>query len=133
VLADEAWLLLTSRLAGRYLLQFAKRLRKYGAGLTLVTQDAADILATDTGRAVISNAATQILLRQAPQAIDAVADAYRLTDGERAFLLTAGQGDALLIAGTHRVAFHTIADDAEADLVHTDPGFTHHRPPTTVP
>ena len=106
---------------------------QYAAGLTVVTQDAADLLATDLGRAVVANAATQILLRQAPQAIDAVADAFGLTAGERAFLLAAGRGDALLVAGTHRVAFHTIADDAEADLVHTDPGFTHHRPPTTAP
>ena len=99
--------------------------RKYGAGLTVVTQDAADVLATDVGRAVVSNAATQILLRQAPQAIDAVTQAFHLTDGERAFLLSAPRGDALLAAGSSRVAFHAMASDVEHDLVVTGPQFAH--------
>jgi hypothetical protein len=42
----------------------------------VVTQDAADVLGSDLGLAVISNAATQILMRQAPQAIDAVTAAF---------------------------------------------------------
>jgi len=121
VLVDEAWRLLTAGLGAKFLLNLAKGARKYGAGLTVVTQDAADVLATDTGRAVVSNAATQILLRQAPQAIDAVAEAFDLTDGERAFLLSAGRGDALLACGTARVAFHSLASDIEAGHVQTGP------------
>jgi type IV secretory pathway VirB4 component len=121
VLVDEAWRLLSAGLGAKFLLQLAKGARKYGAGLTVVTQDAADVLSTDIGRAVVSNAATQILLRQAPQAADAVAEAFGLTDGERAFLLSAGRGDALLACGTARVAFHSLACDIEADLIQTGP------------
>jgi len=121
VLVDEAWRLLTAGLGAKFLLNLAKGARKYGSGLTVVTQDAADVLSTDTGRAVVSNAATQILLRQAPQAIDRVAEAFDLTDGERAFLLSAGRGDALLACGTARVAFHSLASDIEADHVQTGP------------
>ena len=61
----------------------------------MVTQDAADVLGSDLGRAVVANAATQILMRQAPQAIDQVAEAFHLSDGERAFLLSAERGQAL--------------------------------------
>ena len=121
VLVDEAWRLLTAGLGAKFLLNLAKGARKYGAGLTVVTQDAADVLATDIGRAVVSNSATQVLLRQAPQAIDAVAEAFDLTDGERAFLLSAGRGDALLACGTARVAFHSLASDIEADHIQTGP------------
>ncbi len=121
VLVDEAWRLLTAGLGAKFLLNLAKGARKYGAGLTVVTQDAADVLSTDTGRAVVSNAATQVLLRQAPQAIDRVAEAFDLTDGERAFLLSAGRGDALLACGTARVAFHSLASDIEAGHVQTGP------------
>ncbi len=120
VLVDEAWRLLTAGLGGKFLRDLAKGARKYGAGLTVVTQDAADVLSTDMGRAVVSNAATQVLLRQAPQAIDAVADAFGLTDGERAFLLSAGRGDALLACGTARIAFHSLASDIEAQVIQTD-------------
>jgi len=122
VLVDEAWLMLRAGLGAKFLFRLAKSARKHGAGLTVVTQDAADVLATEVGRAVVSNAATQVLLRQAPQAIDAVAEAFDLTDGERAFLLSAGRGDALLTCGASRVAFHSLASDIEADLIQTGPG-----------
>jgi type IV secretory pathway VirB4 component len=121
VLVDEAWLMLRAGLGANFLFRLAKSARKYGAGLTVVTQDVGDVLSTEVGRAVVSNAATQILLRQAPQAIDAVAKEFDLTDGERAFLLSAGRGDALLACGTSRVAFHALASDVEAELVQTGP------------
>ncbi|GAB3161356.1 hypothetical protein GCM10027290_68260 [Micromonospora sonneratiae] len=121
VLVDEAWKLLSGGRGGVFLETLAKSARKYGAGLTVVTQDAADVLATKTGRAVVSNAATQVLLRQAPQAIDAVADAFGLTDGERAFLLSCQRGDALLAAGSARVAFRSHASAEEHELIVTGP------------
>ncbi|GIE93925.1 VirB4 family type IV secretion system protein [Paractinoplanes rishiriensis] len=121
VLVDEAWLLLRAGLGAKFLFRLAKSARKYGAGLTVVTQDAADVLGTEVGRAVASNAATQVLLRQAPQAIDAVTDAFGLTDGERTFLLSAARGDALLACGNSRVAFHSLASDVEHQLVVTGP------------
>jgi type IV secretory pathway VirB4 component len=122
VLVDEAWLMLRAGLGAKFLFRLSKAARKYGAGLTVVTQDAADVLATEVGRAVVSNAATQVLLRQATQAIQAVADAFNLTDGEREFLLSATPGDALLACGTSRVAFHSLASDIETGLVVTGPG-----------
>jgi type IV secretory pathway VirB4 component len=122
VLVDEAWLMLRAGLGAQFLFRLAKSARKYETGLGVITQDAADVLATDVGRAVISNAATQVLLRQAPQAIDAVTEAFGLTDGERGFLVSCSRGDALLVAGSSRVAFHSIAsDDIEHDLVVTGP------------
>jgi type IV secretory pathway VirB4 component len=125
VLVDEAWLLLRAGLGARFLFRLAKSARKHGAGLTVVSQDAADVLGTDIGRAVVSNAATQILLRQAPQAIDAITDAFGLTDGERTFLLSCTRGDALLACGSARVAFHSLASDVEHDLIVTGPTTAH--------
>jgi hypothetical protein len=97
--------------------------------LTIATQDTADLLDTDLGRAVVANAATQILLRQAPQAIDAVTTTFDLSAGEREFLLTAERGHALLSAGRHRAAFHALAADLEHQLITTDPAeLAHHAP-----
>jgi type IV secretory pathway VirB4 component len=121
VLVDEAWLMLRAGLGAQFLFRLSKSARKYGAGLSVITQDAADVLATDVGRAVVSNAATQVLLRQAPQAIGAVAEAFGLTDGEQAFLLSCSRGDALLASGSSRVAFHSLASDVEHDLIVTGP------------
>jgi type IV secretory pathway VirB4 component len=127
VLVDEAWLMLRAGLGAQFLFRLSKSARKYGAGLSVITQDAADVLATDVGRAVVSNAATQVLLRQAPQAIEAVASAFGLTDGEQAFLLSCARGDALLAAGSSRVAFHSLASDLEHELVVTGPPVSNQR------
>ena len=112
-MVDEAWLLMRDGEGARFLFRMAKAARKRGAGLTVVTQDAGDVLGTDLGQAVVANAATQILLRQAPQAIDAVGDAFGLTAGEKRLLLAARRGQGLLIAGTQRTGFEAVASDAE--------------------
>jgi len=122
VVVDEAWLLMRDGEGAKFLFKMAKASRKRGAGLTVVTQDAADVLSSDLGLAVVSNAATQVLMRQAPQAIDTVADAFGLTAGEARLLLAAGQGEALLVAGTNRVAFRVVASSAEAALCQSTPG-----------
>ncbi|WP_329562027.1 VirB4 family type IV secretion system protein [Kitasatospora sp. NBC_01266] len=125
VIVDEAWLLMREEQGARFLNRMAKGSRKYWAGLSVITQDSADLLATDLGKAVVANAATQILLRQAPQAIDAVTDAFRLSAGEAAYLLSAPQGQALLCAGPgQRAAFSSVASPAEHQLVTTNPGET---------
>ncbi len=94
----------------------AKSARKRRAGLAVVTQDIVDLLGSDLGRIVVANAATQILLRQAPQAIDEVAAAFDLSAGEAQLLSSAGRGQALLLAGGQRVAFQTVASQAEHQL-----------------
>jgi type IV secretory pathway VirB4 component len=121
VVVDEAWLLMRDPEGAKFLYRMAKAGRKHWAGLTVITQDAADLLGSDLGQAVVANAATQILLRQAPQAIDRISTAFGLSDGERAFLLAADRGEAILAAGTQRVAFKTVASPAEHSLVTTDP------------
>jgi type IV secretory pathway VirB4 component len=122
VVVDEAWLLMRDGEGARFLFRMSKAARKRNAGLTVITQDVADVLGTDLGLAVVSNAATQVLLKQAPQAIDAVGDAFGLTAGERRLLLTARTGQGLLISGSNRTGFDSISSDQEHRLCTTRPG-----------
>ncbi|GAA1895305.1 VirB4 family type IV secretion system protein [Streptantibioticus ferralitis] len=121
VTVDEAWLLMQQSAGADFLFRMAKASRKHWAGLTVATQDTADVLGTDLGKAVVANAATQILLRQAPQAIDEITRTFNLSEGERQFLLSADRGQGLLSTGTQRVAFQSIASPAEHYLVTTNP------------
>jgi type IV secretory pathway VirB4 component len=116
IVVDEAWLLLRDGAGAAFLSRLAKSARKRNAGLMVVTQDADDMLSTGLGHTVIANSATQILLRQAPQSLPAVAEAFALTDVETELLATARRGDALLLAGQTRVAFSTIAAPEEHQL-----------------
>jgi type IV secretory pathway VirB4 component len=121
VVVDEAWLLMRDGEGARFLFKMSKAGRKRNAGLSVITQDVADVLGTDLGQAVVSNAATQVLLKQAPQAIDTVGAAFGLTVGERRLLLAARTGHGLLISGTNRTAFESISSQAEHTLATTKP------------
>jgi type IV secretory pathway VirB4 component len=121
VVVDEAWLLMRDEAGAAFLLRMAKAARKHWVGLTIATQDTADVLSTDTGKAVIANAATQIVMRQAPQAIDEIGTAFDFSAGERQFLLAAEQGQGLLSTGTQRVAFQAIASPREHIEVTSNP------------
>ncbi|HVQ92066.1 MAG TPA: hypothetical protein VMU51_13610, partial [Mycobacteriales bacterium] len=121
VVVDEAWLLMRQPAGADFLFRMAKASRKHWAGLTVATQDTADLLGSELGKAVVANAATQILLRQAPQAIEEITRAFDLSDGERQFLLSADKGQGLLSTGTQRVAFASLASPAEHFLVTTNP------------
>ncbi|MGW0734483.1 VirB4 family type IV secretion system protein [Streptomyces sp. NPDC002851] len=123
VVVDEAWMLMQAGAGARFLFRMAKAARKRWTGLALVTQDADDVLASPLGRAIVSNAATQILLRQAPQAIDQIAENFHLCHGEREFLLSATRGEALLLTGDrrHKVAFISVAAPEEHGVITTDP------------
>ncbi|WP_435208547.1 VirB4 family type IV secretion system protein [Streptomyces sp. bgisy034] len=124
VVVDEAWLLMRDGAGAQFLFRMAKAARKYWTGLAVVTQDADDVLASPLGRAIVSNAATQILLRQAPQAIDTISENFHLCHGEREFLLSASRGEALLLTGDrrHKVALISIAAPGEHEVITTDPG-----------
>ncbi|WP_436499529.1 VirB4 family type IV secretion system protein [Actinokineospora sp. HUAS TT18] len=121
VVVDEAWLLMREKSGGEFLFRMAKAARKHWAGLTVATQDTADVLGSELGKAVIANAATQVLLRQASQAIDDITATFDLSAGERQFLLSADRGQGLLSAGTQRVAFQSLASPTEHFLVTSNP------------
>jgi type IV secretory pathway VirB4 component len=125
VLVDEAWLLMREPAGAKFLYRLAKSARKRWCGLTTVTQDAGDLLSSELGQSVIANAATQVLLRQAPQAIDRIGDAFHLSDGERRYLLSCPTGNGLLLLagarGEERVPLKVVASQAEHRLVTSDP------------
>lgn len=121
VVVDEAWLLMREEHGAAFLFKMAKAARKHWTGLALVTQDGDDVLASGLGRAIVSNAATQLLMRQAPQAIDQIAAAFRLSRGERHHLLSAPRGCALLLSGRTKISFTPVASDDEHALITTDP------------
>ena len=121
VVVDEAWLLMKQPAGAEFLFRMAKASRKQWAGLTVSTQDTADVLGSDLGKAVVANAATQILLRQASQAIDEITRTFDLSMGERQFLLSADRGQGLLSTGTQRVAFQSIASPVEHELATSSP------------
>jgi len=121
LIIDEAWIMMQHEDAARFVYSIAKRARKYGLGLTTITQDVDDFLTSDYGKAIVSNAAMQILLKQSPSAIDKLQKVFYLTDGEKQFLLAAGIGQGIFFAGANHVALQVVASENEHNLITTNP------------
>ncbi len=121
VLVDEAWLLMREPAGAGFLYRLAKSARKRWCGLTTITQDAGDLLASELGQAIIANASNHILLRQAPQAIDRIQQAFRLTDGEAHYLLACPQGHGLFILADNRFPLQITASPTEHRWATTNP------------
>jgi hypothetical protein len=121
LIVDEAWIMMQHEDAARFVYSIAKRARKYGLGLTTITQDVDDFLTSDYGKAIVSNAALQILLKQSPSSIDKLQKVFYLTDGEKQFLLSAGIGQGIFFAGANHVAIQVVASENEHTLITTNP------------
>ncbi|MFH1544420.1 MAG: ATP-binding protein [Patescibacteria group bacterium] len=121
LIIDEAWWMMQYEDAAKFIHSIAKRARKYWLGLTTITQDVEDFLDTDYGKAIITNSAIQILLKQSPAAVDRIQKVFYLSDGEKAFLLSSGIGEGLFFAGPSHVAIQVIASENEHQLITADP------------
>ena len=117
LIIDEAWYLIKQKDTAEYIFNFAKRARKYGLGLTTITQDVEDFLATNEGKAIITNSSMQLLLKQSPVAIDKIAEIFYLTSGEKHYLLSSGVGEGLLFAGPSHVAIQVLAAPHEKEII----------------
>lgn len=121
LIIDEAWLMMKYKDSASFLFGLVKRARKYYLGITTITQDVEDFLKSEYGKPIVTNSSMQILMKQSPGSIDAVATAFSLTEGERSFLLEAGVGEGLFFAGAKHVAMKVIASYTEDQIVTTNP------------
>lgn len=118
---DEAWNIVQHEDSGRFLHNLAKRARKYYLGISTITQDVEDFLRSPWGKPIITNSSMQILLKQAPSAIEGLKDVFFLTEGESYLLLNSGVGQGLFFAGNQHVALQVIASYGEHKIVTTNP------------
>lgn len=121
LIVDEAWYMMKYPDSAQFLYSIAKRARKYYLGLTTITQDVEDFLATEMGKAIIQNSSMQILLKQSSAAIDTIAQVFYLSEGEKHLLLAADVGQGLFFAGPAHAAMRVIASPEEHAVATTKP------------
>lgn len=121
LIVDEAWYLMQYEDSAAFLRGIVKRGRKYYIGVTTITQDVDDFLATPYGKEIVTNSAIQILLKQHSAAIDQVGDVFYLSEGEKQLLLTADKGEGIFFAGKNHVAIRVIASEDEHKLITSNP------------
>jgi len=118
---DEAWWMMKYPDSASFLFSLAKRCRKYYLGLTTITQNVEDFLNSPYGRPIITNSSIQLLLKQAPAAIEEVAKAFNLSEAEKGLLLEAGVGEGLFFAGLKHAAIQIVPSYFENKIITTNP------------
>ncbi len=121
LIVDEAWWLMKYPIGAEFLSNIAKRARKYYAGLTTISQDIPDFLASPQGKTILTNSSIQILMKQSPAAIDVVQETFNLTDAEKFYLLEARVGFGLFFLGQNHIGIRVVASYAEDQIITSDP------------
>ena len=118
---DEGWILLQHEESARFVAGLVRRARKYYLGVSIISQQANDFLKSEYGRAIASQSALRILMRQDTTTIKGVVNEFNLSEYEQSFLLTGERGDAVLIADQNHVAVKVVAAEKEHPLITTNP------------
>ena len=117
---DEGWILLQHEESARFVAGLVRRARNY-LGISIISQQANDFLKNEYGRAIASQSALRILMRQDTTTIKGIVSEFNLSEYEQSFLLTCERGDALLIADQNHVAVKVVAAEEEHPLITTNP------------
>ena len=121
LIVDEAWWIMKTEDGASFLFGIAKRARKYYLGITTITQDVGDFLNSEYGKAIITNSSIQLLLKQAPAAIDLLKQTFNLTEEEKFLLLESDVGEGIFFAGMKHVAIKILASYTEDQIITSDP------------
>lgn len=125
---DEAWALLGNRHTAGYLQTSFKLGRTYGVANLCITHRASDLVAqADDGTAtrkiaagLLADSATKIILRQAPDQLDAAVAHFGLTAPEASIVGQLTRGRALWKLGVRTAVVQHILGPGEVEITDTD-------------
>lgn len=122
LVCDEAWMLVNKNMAGSeytsaFLEKAARRIRKRNGSLLVASQGFIEFANNPQGKAVSTNASINIFLSQNTTDIDAVQDTFKLSDGEKNFLLGAKKGEMLIKMNNESSIAYALAFDFEEQLI----------------
>lgn len=117
LLIDEVGLLLEHEPIRRFLIRLARRIRKYGGSLILVSQNPGDLFNTKDGAVLATNPSILLLGSQKHSEAVKLQSAFNLTERQLHYLETAERGDFLLLAGPNRVPVHIMVPPWMDELI----------------
>ena len=121
LIVDEAWQLMKYQDSANFMFSIAKRARKYHLAFTTISQDVEDFMSSQMGRAIVSNASMQLLLKQSTSAVDILTAVFKLTSEEKKRLSQFPVGQGLLFAGQNHVHIQIVPSPTETSLITTNP------------
>ena len=124
---DELGLLFEDPTIRRFVVNLARRIRKYDGSLVFATQNPGDLMSSDQGTVVATNPALVFFGPQRPGEAAKLQESFRLSAQQRSFLESAVRGEFLLAAGSDRLAVRVEAPPWQAEAMRLGRGAA--RPP----
>ncbi len=124
---DEGHLWLGPDGAEDALVDLAKRARKRGLIVTIVSQNVGDFLHSQGGQLILANAGRLTLFHQQPSDLPRLKEVLHLSDRALDFLRGSRPGEALLLDDQGTIPLHVKLAEEELHLVDTRPEFARTR------
>ncbi|SEL99922.1 hypothetical protein SAMN04487770_1237 [Butyrivibrio sp. ob235] len=118
---DEIYLLFADERSAAFLNMLYKRARKYGGVPTGLTQNVEDLLESDTARKMLSNCNFVMMLNQAPNDREKLADLLNLSASQIDVITSAPAGQGLIFTGSNCVPFASTFPKYQKDGVTPNP------------
>ena len=116
IAVDEAWMLTKDYYSAYFMENLSRRARKRGTGFIVASQKFNEFAANDQGRAVLTNSAINVFLKTKTEDCDGVQEMFKLSDGERLFILQAEPGEALIKTAKESAIMQTHVLKYEEDI-----------------
>lgn len=105
IFIDEIYLLFMHEYSAQFLFKLWKRVRKYGAFCTGITQNVEDLLQSHTARTMLSNSEFIVMLNQAATDQIELAKLLNISDQQLSFIKNVDAGHGLIKVGSALVPF----------------------------
>lgn len=105
IFIDEIYLMFQHDYSANFLFKLWKRVRKYGAFCTGITQNVTDLLESHTAQAMLSNSEFIIMLNQAGPDREKLAELLTISNEQLGFITDVGVGEGLMKVGSSLVPF----------------------------
>lgn len=105
IFIDEIYLLFQYEYSANFLFTLWKRVRKYGAFCTGITQNVEDLLQSHTARTMLANSEFIIMLNQASTDRVELAKLLNISDLQMSYITNVGAGEGLIKVGSSLVPF----------------------------
>ena len=106
-----------SAYTAQFLENAARRIRKRNGGLLVASQNFSEFARSPQGEAVLKQAITNIFLGQDPTDVDVLQDTFKLSDGEKIFLMGAQRGEMLIKMHNESITVSVIPFEFEKALI----------------
>lgn len=105
IFIDEIYLLFQHEYSANFLFTLWKRVRKYGAFCTGITQNVDDLLQSHTARTMLANSEFIVMLNQASTDRRELAELLNISDLQLSYITNVDAGNGLLKVGSSLVPF----------------------------